>query len=73
MTQAASAPGQATPPTARPGFRIEKDPLGYLEVPDGPGLGVSLVDDYELVAPIVACPLSSELLLRADGSVATAN
>jgi galactonate dehydratase len=46
---------------------------GYLEVPDGPGLGVSLVDDYELVAPIVARPLSSELLLRADGSVATAN
>src|SRR5664279_1176259 len=40
MTQAASAPGQATPPTARPGFRIEKDPLGYLEVPDGAYYGV---------------------------------
>src|ERR1035437_6625321 len=30
----------ATPPTPRPGFRIEKDPLGYLEVPDGAYYGV---------------------------------
>jgi aspartate ammonia-lyase len=29
-----------TPPTPRPGFRIEKDPLGYLEVPDGAYFGV---------------------------------
>src|SRR5471030_3152720 len=43
---------------------------GYCEVPDGPGLGISLVDNYELVTPIVPQPLSSELLLRADGSVA---
>src|SRR5664280_1037409 len=30
----------ATPPTPRPGFRIEKDPLGFLEVPDGAYYGV---------------------------------
>ena len=30
----------ATAPTPRPGFRIEKDPLGYLEVPDGAYYGV---------------------------------
>jgi aspartate ammonia-lyase len=30
----------ATPPTPRPGFRIERDPLGYLEVPDGAYYGV---------------------------------
>src|SRR5450759_893893 len=30
----------ASPPTPRPGFRIEKDPLGYLEVPDGAYYGV---------------------------------
>jgi galactonate dehydratase len=46
---------------------------GYCEVPEGPGLGVSLVDDYATVAPVVERPLSSERLLRADGSVATAN
>jgi galactonate dehydratase len=46
---------------------------GYCEVPDGPGLGVSLVDDYATVAPVVARPLSSERMLRSDGSVATAN
>ena len=28
------------PPAPRPGFRIEKDPLGYLEVPDGAYYGV---------------------------------
>ena len=28
------------PPIPRPGFRIEKDPLGYLEVPDGAYYGV---------------------------------
>ncbi|HEX7492021.1 MAG TPA: lyase family protein, partial [Candidatus Limnocylindrales bacterium] len=31
---------QTTPPTARPGFRIEKDPLGYLEVPETAYYGV---------------------------------
>jgi aspartate ammonia-lyase len=30
----------ATPPTPRPGFRIEKDPLGYLEVPESAYYGV---------------------------------
>ena len=30
----------AMPPAPRPGFRIEKDPLGYLEVPDGAYYGV---------------------------------
>jgi len=30
----------ATPPSPRPGFRIEKDPLGYLEVPDNAYFGV---------------------------------
>jgi aspartate ammonia-lyase len=37
MTATASP---ATPPAARPGFRIEKDPLGYLEVPDSAYFGV---------------------------------
>ena len=30
----------ATPPTPRPGFRVEKDPLGFLEVPDTAYYGV---------------------------------
>jgi len=30
----------ATAPKPQPGFRIEKDPLGYLEVPDGAYYGV---------------------------------
>jgi aspartate ammonia-lyase len=30
----------ATPPTPRPGFRVEKDPLGYLEVPESAYYGV---------------------------------
>jgi galactonate dehydratase len=46
---------------------------GYCEVPEGPGLGVSLVDDYAKIAPVIERPLSSERLLRSDGSVATAN
>ena len=46
---------------------------GYCELPEGPGLGVSLVEDYELVAPVVEAPLESERLLRSDGSVATAS
>ena len=43
-TEPAVAPATpATPPTTpepRPGFRIEKDPLGYLEVPSGAYYGV---------------------------------
>jgi aspartate ammonia-lyase len=35
-----AATNPATPPTPRPGFRIEKDPLGYLEVPDSAYYGV---------------------------------
>jgi len=35
-----SAATPVTPPTPRPGFRIEKDPLGYLEVPDAAYYGV---------------------------------
>ena len=46
---------------------------GYCEVPEAPGLGVSLVDDYDRVAPVVESIISSEGLLRADGSVAAAN
>ena len=46
---------------------------GYCELPEGPGLGISLVEDYELVAPVVDQPLSNERLLRSDGSVATAS
>jgi galactonate dehydratase len=46
---------------------------GYCEIPEGPGLGVSLVDDYAVIAPPIGPPLSSEELLRSDGSVAPAN
>ena len=45
---------------------------GYCEVPEGPGLGVDLVDDYAAIAPVVDSPFSKERLLRSDGSVATA-
>jgi galactonate dehydratase len=46
---------------------------GYCEAPEAPGLGVSLVDGYQKVAPVVQRPFSNEGLLRADGSVAAAN
>jgi galactonate dehydratase len=46
---------------------------GYCELPEEPGLGVSLVEDYELIAPVVEAPLLSARLLRSDGSVATAS
>jgi len=46
---------------------------GFCELPHEPGLGVSLTDGYELIARIVERPLSSELHLRSDGSVATAS
>jgi hypothetical protein len=42
-------------------------------VPEAPGLGVSLVDDYASVAPVTEGPFSNEELVRADGSVAAAN
>jgi galactonate dehydratase len=45
---------------------------GFCDVPDAPGLGVTLVDDYELVAPVVDRPFSGEGLLKADGSVPAA-
>jgi aspartate ammonia-lyase len=35
-----TAPSPATAPTPRPGYRIEKDPLGYLEVPESAYYGV---------------------------------
>jgi galactonate dehydratase len=46
---------------------------GYCEIPDAPGLGISLVEDHELIAPVTDRPASDGDLLRADGSVATAN
>jgi galactonate dehydratase len=45
---------------------------GYCEIPDAPGLGISLVEDAELVAPVIDRPFSDAELLRADGSVAPA-
>jgi galactonate dehydratase len=45
---------------------------GYCEVPDAPGLGVSLVDDHALVAPVVERPFSRDGQLRPDGSIAAA-
>jgi galactonate dehydratase len=46
---------------------------GYCEIPEEPGLGISLVEDYADVAPVEDRPLSDEGLLRADGSVAAAH
>jgi galactonate dehydratase len=46
---------------------------GYCEVPEAPGLGVRLVDDYATLAPVTEEPFTSEELVRADGSVAAAN
>ena len=46
---------------------------GYCEVPEAPGLGVRLVDDYARIAPVVEQSLSPEGLLRADGSVTSAS
>jgi aspartate ammonia-lyase len=41
MSQPKPAPATPpTPPTPRPGFRVEKDPLGYLEVPESAYYGV---------------------------------
>jgi hypothetical protein len=45
---------------------------GYCEIPDEPGLGISLVEDYATVAPVVERPFTDEGFLRADGSVAAA-
>jgi galactonate dehydratase len=46
---------------------------GYCDVPEAPGLGVSLVDDWASVAPVVEAPFSNAGLLRADGSVEPAH
>jgi galactonate dehydratase len=46
---------------------------GYCEIPEAPGLGVKLVDDYAVVAPVTEGPFSNDGLVRADGSVAAAN
>jgi hypothetical protein len=46
---------------------------GFCEIPEAPGLGVNLVEDYAVVAPVDERPFSDEGLLRADGSVAAAN
>jgi galactonate dehydratase len=45
---------------------------GYCEIPEEPGLGISLVEDYAEVAPVGERPFSEEGLLRADGSLAAA-
>jgi galactonate dehydratase len=46
---------------------------GYCEIPQAPGLGISLADDHTTIAPVVEHPDSDTDPLRADGSVATAN
>ncbi len=46
---------------------------GYCELPLEPGLGISLMDGYELIARLDEPPASSELHLRSDGSIATAS
>lgn len=42
---------------------------GYFEVPDVPGNGVELAEDYATVAPITEKPMKLGDLLRDDGSV----
>ena len=42
---------------------------GFCELPLEPGLGVDLVDGYEVIARVDEPPLASELHLRSDGSV----
>jgi hypothetical protein len=44
---------------------------GYCELPDEPGLGIRLVDGYELIARVDEPPASTEPTLRSDGSIAT--
>ena len=44
---------------------------GYCEIPEQPGLGISLVENYEAVAPVVDRPFDAQELVRADGSVGT--
>jgi galactonate dehydratase len=46
---------------------------GYCDVPDTPGLGVSLVDKHARLVRLVDHPYTDEALLRADGSVVAAN
>jgi galactonate dehydratase len=45
---------------------------GYCELPEAPGLGISLVENHAAVAPIADRPFNAEELLRSDGSVGTA-
>jgi galactonate dehydratase len=42
---------------------------GFFEVPDTPGLGIELVDNYASVAPVLDKPLSLDGQLHDDGSV----
>ena len=42
---------------------------GYLEVPDTPGMGVELVEDHQVVAPVTDPTITMRGLLRHDGSV----
>jgi L-alanine-DL-glutamate epimerase-like enolase superfamily enzyme len=42
---------------------------GYFEIPDTPGMGVELTDDYMTVAPPLDRPVGLKGLLREDGSV----
>ena len=44
---------------------------GYCEIPEVPGLGISLVENHATVAPVADRPFNAEELLRADGSVGT--
>jgi galactonate dehydratase len=46
---------------------------GYCEVPEAPGLGIELVENYAELAPVTERPFSEKDLLRGDGSVASAN
>lgn len=46
---------------------------GFCELPQEPGLGVDLVEGYEVIARVDEPPLASELHLRSDGSVPTAS
>jgi galactonate dehydratase len=46
---------------------------GFCELPQEPGLGISLEEGYDLIARVVDPPSSRELHLRSDGSIATAS
>jgi L-alanine-DL-glutamate epimerase-like enolase superfamily enzyme len=42
---------------------------GYFEVPDSPGMGVQLFEDWAAIAPPLERPISLSGLMRNDGSV----